>query len=94
MKYLRKTFERCKPGWFTILANWNICIFKIQSEALQREKNQLNCILHIKALIKFRREFQVLQKVFFEPNSIAVSWRLLNRETRLYLKFENSLILS
>ena len=76
MKYLRKTFERCKPGWFTILANWNICIFEIQCEALQREKNQLNSILLIKALIKFRREFQALKKVFFETNSAAVFWIL------------------
>ena len=47
MKYLCKTFKRGKPGWFTILINWNICIFKIQSEALQREKNQLSCILRL-----------------------------------------------
>ena len=30
----------------------------------------------------------------FEPNLVAVSWRLLNRETKMYLKFEDSLILS
>ena len=27
MKYLCKTFEKRKRQWFTILNNWNICIF-------------------------------------------------------------------
>ena len=29
------------------------------------------------------------QKLSFEPNSVVVSWSLLNRETILHLKFEN-----
>ena len=45
MKYLCKTFEIGQPEWFTILTNWNICIFKSYSESLQRENNQLNFIL-------------------------------------------------
>ena len=29
MKYLcKKTFERDKPEWPTVLTNWNICIFQ------------------------------------------------------------------
>ena len=51
------------------------------SHAMIIERKELNCILRLR--LHFRREFQVLIKVSFEPNSVAVSWSLLNRETRL-----------
>ena len=50
--------------------------------------------LYIKALIIVQKRVTGPKKVSFEPNSVAVSWSLLNQETGLYLKFENPLILS
>ena len=50
--------------------------FQSYSEASEREKNQLNCILTLSS--HFRRELQALKKVLFEPNLVAVSWSLLN----------------
>ena len=45
--FLCKTFQRGKLEWFTTLTNWNIFFFKSYSEALQREKNQINCTLRL-----------------------------------------------
>ena len=40
-------------------------------------------IVRLRLLLWFRREFQVLKKVSFEPKLVAVSLSLLNREIRL-----------
>ena len=39
------------------------------------------------------REFYILKRVPFEPNSVAVCLSLLMREARLHLKYESSFIL-
>ena len=46
--------------------------------------------LYTEASIKVKKGVADPQKVSFEPNSVVVFWSLLNWETRLHLKFENS----
>ena len=72
-------------GWFVF--------FRVTRRFFKDEKNQLMKMWSRLPLL-FRIEFQVLKKVHFEPNSIAVSMSLLIREARLHLKYENSFILS
>ena len=52
MKYLCKTFERRKPGWLTILNNWNICIFRV---TLRHFKEKKSIKLYINALITVQK---------------------------------------
>lgn len=46
--------------------------------------------LYTEASIKVKKRVADPQKVSFEPNSVVVFWSLLNWETRLHLKIENS----
>ena len=48
MKHLFKTFERGNPEWFTTLANWNICIFRVTLRHYRGKRIKL----YIKALIR------------------------------------------
>ena len=67
------------------------------SYLLERSMSDTKNRFRMKYLCKtFEKEFRSLEessrssKKCLEPNSVAVSWSLLNRETRLYLTFENS----
>ena len=76
----------------SILLSYIIKLYYLKSFRVtlrqSREKERLNCILKI-PLLFFR-----YSKKSFEPNSLAVSLSLLNKETRPQLKLKSLLILS
>ena len=60
-------------GWFTF--------FRVTLSFFKDEKSQI-----IRLPLLFRSEFQVLKKVYFEPNSIAVSLSSLDKRSKTAFK--------